>query len=63
MLVWFTSDPHFSCLNTLKREHRPFDNVTDYDNYVVNLWNSQVRRKDVIYVIGDFASCDESWRD
>lgn len=63
MLVWFTSDPHFSCPNTLRREHRPFKNVEDYDSYVVDLWNSQVKRKDIIYVIGDFVSCDDSWRD
>jgi calcineurin-like phosphoesterase family protein len=28
----------------------------------VATWNSQVKRKDVIYVIGDFVSNDSSWK-
>lgn len=63
MRIWFTSDPHFSSTSTLSREKRPFKTVEDYNDYVINLWNSQVKAKDVIYVIGDFASSGNAWRE
>lgn len=63
---YFTSDTHFGDKNTLIRENRPFSSVEEFDNYVINLWNKQVKSYDTIYHLGDFINynCDEkeSWR-
>lgn len=65
--IWFTSDTHFGHKNVLK--HCPGrlkafgipEDVTDeekvrlHDEYLIQLWNGTIGRKDIVYIIGDFS--------
>lgn len=52
--VWFTADTHFGHRKAL--EFRPgFDSLDEHDFYLVALWNSVVRPKDLVWHLGDVA--------
>lgn len=60
--VWFTSDCHFSHKNILK--HCPeranvgsfdIDDVESHDKWLIERWNKTVAKKDIVYILGDFA--------
>lgn len=54
MNVWLTSDCHFSHRNILKLgKGRPFDNIEEHDQALMDNWNSVVAPGDVVYVLGD----------
>ncbi len=53
-MIYFSADTHFNHTNTLRREKRPFETKEEFDRYVINTWNSQVKKEDTIYVLGDF---------
>ena len=55
---FFTSDTHFNDYETLLIDDRPFSSAEEFDNYVINTWNSQTKNGDTIYVVGDFVDCD-----
>ncbi len=48
----FTSDTHFNHLTIAKL--RGFDNVIEHDDWIINIWNSQVSKKDEVWHLGDF---------
>ena len=52
---FFTSDTHFSHTNIIKHCNRPFSNITDMDDHLLNNINSTVRPSDTLYHLGDFA--------
>lgn len=54
--IWISSDTHHSSDYIFKRESRPFDCVSAFDNYVVNTWNAQTCSGDLVYHLGDFFS-------
>lgn len=54
---WFTSDHHFSHRNILTYTKRPFANVDEMDEVMIQNWNSVVKPGDRIYHLGDFALC------
>lgn len=64
---FFTSDTHFNDYDTLLMDDRPFSSAEEFDNYVIDIWNSQAKKGDTIFVIGDFVDCDgkgyEGWKD
>lgn len=66
MLNYFISDTHFSDKNSLKRENRPFKNVEDFDNAVINNINGMVNKDDILWHLGDFVNYNEndnkSWK-
>ena len=60
--IWFTADLHFHHKNILK--HCPqrgvvggFDaeDVESHDKWLIEKWNSTIGKKDIVYIIGDFA--------
>lgn len=53
--IWFTSDLHFYHRNILYFCNRPWDNVEDMNEALINNWNSVVGEKDIVYNLGDFA--------
>ncbi len=57
MNIWFTSDLHFGHKNILQfeKEHRPFSTLEEMHEVLIQNWNSVVKPKDKIYVLGDFA--------
>lgn len=53
MTTWFTADLHLGHANILRHCQRPFTNVEEMDENLIELWNVCVRPKDTIYVAGD----------
>ncbi|MGL4452510.1 MAG: metallophosphoesterase family protein [Sarcina sp.] len=56
--IWFTSDTHFGSERTLELSKRPFQTVEEMDNYIIEQWNSIVRKEDTVYHLGDFGNYD-----
>ncbi len=52
--IWFTSDTHFGSDRTLKLSKRPFTNVKEMDEYIIEQWNKVVGEDDIVYHLGDF---------
>lgn len=54
MKRYIIADTHFGHKNIIDYESRPFDNVEEMDNRIIELWNSVVAKDDLVYVLGDF---------
>ena len=54
MNYWFTSDTHFGHANIIKYCNRPFANVGEMDDAIIENWNKVVKHDDYIYHLGDF---------
>ena len=52
--IYFTSDTHFGQQRTLEMSKRPFNNVIEMNNILVNNWNSVVGKNEIVYHLGDF---------
>lgn len=52
--VFFTSDTHFFHDNILKFCNRPFANVEEMNNYIIEKWNEKVPEDGIVYHLGDF---------
>jgi len=65
MTDWFTADLHLGHTNIIKYCHRPFTGIALMNHALIANWNSCVRPKDVVYVLGDFglalARCIANW--
>lgn len=56
MTTWFTSDLHFSHKNIVKFTNRGMETTKEnHDEWLVNLWNSQVKPGDLVWHLGDFS--------
>lgn len=59
--TWVCSDPHFGHANILTFNRpdgaplRPFKDVDDMDNTMIENWNRVVDAKDRVYLLGDVA--------
>ena len=54
-MIYFTSDNHFCHGNIIGSCHRPFSDVNEMNEKMINNWNSLVTKNDEIYILGDFA--------
>lgn len=52
MSTFMTSDLHFGHLNLIIN-HRGFSNIDEHDEMIIQNWNSVVRKRDKIYILGD----------
>ena len=57
--IFVTSDTHFYHNNILKYENRPFKDIDDMNNKMIELWNETVSSKDEVYILGDFSFGNE----
>jgi len=55
MGTWFTSDLHFGHERIIELCNRPFADVTEMNEALIDLWNSCVDQGDTVYVLGDVA--------
>ena len=55
--TWFCSDHHIGHRNILdyEKEHRPFSNLIEMQECLIERHNSVVKPNDIVYFLGDFA--------
>ncbi len=57
--IYFTADTHFFHTNILKhcpdRQNSGTNDIIAHDEWLIDLWNSTIEKKDVVYIVGDFA--------
>ena len=54
-MIWFTSDLHFYHNNVINNSKRPFKNMDEMHEVLIKNWNDRVKKKEIIYVLGDFS--------
>lgn len=55
--LWFTSDTHFFHGNIIEYCNRPFKDVYEMNEALIQNWNDRVKPGDVIFHLGDFGHC------
>jgi calcineurin-like phosphoesterase family protein len=55
MATWFTSDLHFGHANVIQYSSRPFADVDEMNEALVDNWNARVAPDDTVWVLGDVA--------
>jgi calcineurin-like phosphoesterase family protein len=53
-MIYFTADTHFNHLNIIRHCGRPFADVWQMNEQLIQNWNSCVKSSDEIYILGDF---------
>ena len=53
--TFFTSDHHFDHARIIELAHRPFVDIEEMRETMVERWNATVSKSDIVYVVGDFA--------
>jgi calcineurin-like phosphoesterase family protein len=51
--IWFTSDQHFGHSNVIQFCNRPFANVEEMNEALIENHNKVIRKGDLVYVLGD----------
>lgn len=55
MALYFTSDPHYGHVNVIRLCNRPFKDVGEMNQKMIDNWNVVVRQEDTVYILGDFS--------
>lgn len=53
--TFFTSDTHFGHANIIRLCNRPFQNVEEMNEVLIENWNKVVSEDDTVFHLGDFA--------
>ena len=53
--IFFISDLHLGHSNIIKLSNRPFRNVEEMNNTLIENWNDIVDKNDIVFHLGDFA--------
>ena len=54
-LIWFASDYHFCHANVIKYDNRPFNDVEEMNQTLIDNWNEVVGDDDVVFYLGDLS--------
>lgn len=52
--IWFTSDTHFLHSRNIDYSGRPFKDIEEHDDTIINNINSVVKQTDYLFLLGDF---------
>ena len=52
-MIYFTSDLHFGHKNAITFTNRPFADVEEMDQKLIENWNKKVHANDEVYILGD----------
>jgi len=55
MRIWFTADTHFNHENVIKYSCRPFADLQEMTERLIENWNCVIHPGDTVYHLGDFA--------
>ena len=60
-MIYFIADTHFNHANIIEYCNRPFKNTHEMNEYIMQKWNSVVKKDDIVYHLGDvgFGSLEE----
>lgn len=53
--IFFCSDTHFGHSNIIKYSNRPYENVAEMNEALIQNWNALVKPADEVWHLGDFA--------
>ena len=54
-MIFFTADQHFSHEKIIQYCNRPFQNLEEMHQVLIERWNSKIQANDEVYILGDFA--------
>ena len=60
MTNFYISDLHIGHENILRFENRPFADINEMNNKIIENWNSRVCNGDTVYILGDFIWAKET---
>jgi len=52
--IWFTSDHHFFHKNIIRLCNRPFVDIKEMSEKLIENWNTHVKPNDIVFNLGDF---------
>ena len=57
-MKFFTADSHFSLVDNtiIPRDFRPFETLSEMNEYIIDKWNQDAGKEDIIYHLGDFVN-------
>ena len=60
MSFFYIADLHIGHANVIKFDNRPYSDLNEMHNTIVDNWNRVVRGNDTVYILGDFCWAKES---
>lgn len=60
MANFYISDLHIGHANVIRFDNRPFADVNEMNNKIIENWNARVRTDDTVYILGDFIWAKEN---
>lgn len=60
MTVYVTADLHLGHANIIGHTGRPFDNVEDMNEAIIDGWRRTVTDRDTVWILGDFALSNDA---
>ena len=52
---YYIADLHLGHTNVIRMDNRPFESIEEMDRQLIDNWNSRVKKKDTVYILGDFS--------
>ena len=60
MANYYIADLHLGHANVIRFDNRPFADLTEMHNTILDNWNKTVTGNDTVYILGDFVWAKES---
>lgn len=63
MTLYFTADTHYNHPGIIRHSERPWDDVIEMNDALVDAWNAKVGPKDTVWHLGDFGFVNARYQD